>query len=717
MMFAPCQGHARVFASWGCTALRAACLALAGSGSALAVDFSYEQLDLSGKLQSQVSTGFAIRTQNRSSALIGKLNLPGQQQFCEDKPLLPPGSAPGINCTNVAGNAAYLALPGVASVNNDNGNLNYDKGDLVGSSFRFAPRLQLTHPLFGIDLSAIGFYDPVNYHFTEYHPNNLEDNNGFQPRRTKRSKAARDEIGLGARLLDAFITADVPLPGDRELALKFGNQLLSLGTSSTLVLNGLNTVNPPDANLRFVPGSDIRDVFQRVPLGVVSTSLSDSVAVLGFYQFQWKPVRVPPIGSFFSTSDILGPGDAYVMLLNGKFREDPNNLVGELERTQGNANLLSNAGRTLFLGEPDKPRNGGEFGFNFNYLASWLNNTGFDLTYLRLHSRLPTVSFLASDEGCTNRATNQAEALAACQGFALNPVNGAEVLPLDTVRPFLFYPRGIHSLGFSFSTNLGPVSWTGEVVYRPNQPLQVDALDVGFAALQPTFPGQSLNFGVVTLPGDRTAVPDYVETVYRGNSNVLPNSVVQGYERFQTLTYNTSLLFLIGASDNPFGAEQMILFIEAGAYQIIGLPSLERLQIAAVGTEFHHSAGVDSTGTPTPQQAQDAPETRLNGTYQATGFATSLSYGYRVLSQLSYENVLPGVRVAPQFSFFHDVGGRGPLPVAEFNQGRIQASAGLNAVFNNALSTTLRYSWFFGGGLRNPLSDRDNVQLSLTYDF
>ncbi len=683
---------------------------------ALAADFSIKSLDLTGKAQAQISTGFAIRTEERNSKFIGKLNLPGQEQFCEDKPVFPPRSAPGRSCITVAGNADYLALPGFAGLNNDNGNLNYDKGDLVSSSFRFAPRLQLTHPLFGVDLSAIAFYDPVNYDFTEYHPNNFEDNNGFQPRHTKRSQEGRREIGLGLRLLDAFVSTDVPLPGDRELSIKLGNQLLSLGTSSTLVLNGLNTVNPPDANLRFVPGSDIRDVFQRVPLGVVSTSLTEAASVLAFYQFQWKPVRVPPIGSFFSVSDIIGAGDPYIMLLNGKNREDPDNLVGEQERTQGNANLLSDAGRTVFLGKPNKPRDGGEYGFNFNYLAGWLNNTGFDFTYLNLHSRLPTISFLASAEGCTNRSTNQAEALASCQGFRLVPT-GIEPLPIDTVRPFLDYARNIHSLGFSFSTNLGTVSWTGEVVYRPNQPLQVDAVDVGFAALQPTFPSNSLDFGVVTIPGDRVAIPDYLETVYRGNSNVLPGAYVRGYERFQTLTYNTSFLFLLGASDQPFGADQMIFFVELGAYQIIGLPSLDRLQIASPGTQFHHSAGVDGTGTPTPQQTEDAPDIRLNPRFQEGGFATSLSYGYRVLSQLTYENVLPNLRMAPQFSFFHDVGGRGPQPTAEFVEGRIQATAGINAVFDNALSTTLRYSWFFGGGLRNPLADRDSVQLSLSYDF
>lgn len=686
------------------------------TGAAGAIDFSLSSLNLKGKLQSQLSAGGTLRTEERSSDLVGKLNLPGQEQFCEDKPAFPPGAAPGQNCTDVDGNAAYLALPGAASVNNDNGNLNYEKGDVVNAVFRYAPRLQLTHPRFGIDVSAVAFYDPINYDFTEYHPNNIEDNNGFQPRNTQRSKKARKDISLGVNLLDAFVSTDLPLPGGRELSLKVGNQLLSLGTTTTLILNGLNTVNPPDANIRFLPGSDLRDVFQRVPLAVVSSSLTDAVALTGFYQLAWKPVTLPPIGSYYSTSDFIGAGDTYVGVLFGKPREDPDNVVGLQERTQGNANLLSNAGRTVYRFPGRNARDSGQYGLNLNYLAEWLNNTSFDLTYLRLHSRLPTVSFIAAQEGCTNRANNQAEALAACRGFTLVP-GGIEPLPIDTVGPALDYPEDINTFGVSFSTNLGTVAWTGEVTYRPNQPFQIDPIDLGFAALQPVFPSESLNFGAVSIPGDRVAVPDFVEAIYRRNGPVLPGQFIQGYERFRSMAFNTSFLFLFGASDNPFGADQVTTLIEFGAQQVLDLPSLEQLQLATPGAQFHHSAGVDSTGTPTPSQTRTGPEVRLNPTFQEDGFATAFSWGYRILGQLAFENVVPGLRLAPQFTFFHDVNGRAPLPSGEFFEDRKQATLGLNGLIGNSLSTTLRYSWFFDGGRRNALHDRDNLQLNVSYDF
>src|SRR5205085_8424520 len=135
----------------------------------------------------------------------------------------------------------------------------------------------------------------------EFHPNNKQDNNGFQPRSTLRQKSAEAQIGNSFNLLNAYVSGSLPLYGDKQLSLKLGNQVLSLGTSTLVLFNSLNTVNPPDANIRFLPGSDPREVFRRVPLAVLGTNFTQNLSATGFYQYGWKPVAVPPIGSFFST--------------------------------------------------------------------------------------------------------------------------------------------------------------------------------------------------------------------------------------------------------------------------------------------------------------------------------------------------------------------------------------------------------------------------------
>ena len=701
-----------------------AVLALLGAGlhpvPAAALDFTLGDTGITGSLRSQVSVGAAVRMQERDPALVGKLNLPGQEQFCEDKPAT---GAPGINCLNEAGNAAYLALPGYPSANTDDGNLNYEKGDLVSAGAKLAPRLQLSWGDFGLDITGLYFYDVTNTGFIETHPNNRADNNGFQPRHTERDAPAEQRVATDLRLLDAYLSGTIALSDEHPLSLKLGEQILSLGTSTTLVFNSLNAVNPPDINLRLQPFGDLREVFQRLPMAVLGMPLTESLSVEGFYAFGWKPVALPPSGSFFAANDIFGAERPYVMLQFGKFREDPDNLVGVEERTQGNVNQLSDAGRTLYFEAPHEPGDGGEYGLTLSWFAEALNNTSFTLSLLNLHSRFPLIGFVASQYGCAHESTDAASATLDCQGFKTAVTDGLEVIPLDTVRLYLDYPEDVHALGTSFSTNLGEVAWTGEVVYRSNQPLQVDPTDVGFAALQPIFPEQSILIAVtptsnVTIPARRVAAPDYLETRYRGHV-VQPGQLIPGYERFQTLAYNTSLLLLRGASGNPFGADQATALLEVGAFQVLDMPALDELQIAAPGVFFHHSAGVDSTGTPNAEQTTfpATPNDRLNPSYQAGGYATEFSWGYRVLSQLSYEDVFPGVKLQPQAVFFHDVDGKSPLPSGEFVERRRQAMLGLAAGFRGAWNGALRYTWFFGAGQSNGLGDRDNLQLSISYDF
>jgi hypothetical protein len=150
---------------------------------------------------------------------------------------------------------------------------------------------------------------------------------------------------------------------------------------------------------------------------------------------------------------------------------------------------------------------------------------------------------------------------------------------------------------------------------------------------------------------------------------------------------------------------------------VLDMPGLDRLQFAAPGTYFHHSAGIDGTGTPNSEQTATAAQNRLNPTYQAGGYATPLSYGYRLINQLTYEEVLPQLKLTPQLLWFQDLGGKSPQPTGEFISGRKQLLLGLVAGYRNDWTCSLRYSWFFGGGPSNLMSDRGNVQASISYDF
>ena len=668
----------------------------------LATEFTLGTGEITGSADLLLTAGARLRTQDRKTSLIGKTNLPGQQGYCDDK-------NGGINCTTVAGNAAYLAQPGSLSVNADNGDLNYDRGDLVNGTFKASPRLALNYGDFGVDVSALYFHDVINTAFDETHPNNF-DNNGFQPKRTERTGSGARGVGAHFELLNAYLSGSLDLVDEHPLRFRIGNLVLNQGQSSFLVLNSLNDINPPDANIANLPGADLKEVFRPVPLFVVETSLTPGLSLQGHYQFQWVRAPLPPSGSYFSTADPIGDNATYAVVGFGKNREDPMDLLGIQGRAPGAASLISKSGRTFQRAPNREPDSQGEFGVSASYFNPDLNNTTVGLYYRNQHSRLPIFSTIAARESCAANATNAADAALACGGFATVPVTGREPLPIDTARYFLEYPSNVHSFGFNFTSSIGDVAWSGELVFRPNQPLQVDPIDVGYAALQPAFPVQTISLAAVDIPGRRVATPDYLYTQFLQQA-VLPGQVVHGAIRRKTLNYQTSFLYVGGSSANPFGANAVTALVEIGAFQILDRPDIDRLQFAGPGTTTHHSAGIDGSGKANAQQQANSAADRQNATAQTKGFATSFSYGLRSLFVLEYDNVFHGVKLLPTLAYFHDIGGTAPLPAGDFISGRKQVVAQLQFNYFDRYFGGIANTWYFGGGPFNLLQDRGNVAM------
>jgi len=660
-----------------------------------------------GSADLMATVGARVRTQQRNPSMVSKTNLPGQQSFCDDK-------NGGINCGTVDGNAAFLALPGSLLVNGDNGDLNYDKGDLVNGVVKLSPRLQLTYDNFGLDVSALYFYDAINNGFDEYHPNNV-NNHGFQPERTRRAKSADRAIGSSFELLNAYVSGAIPVTEDHDLRFKVGNFVLNQGQSSFLVLNSLNVINPPDVNVSNLPGADIKEIFKPVPLIALDGALTANFSLQGFYQFQWVAAPLIPQGSYFSTTDPIGPGATYAQIGNGKNREDPMDLVGKQSRLPGVASLLSKAGRTNNRAPDQNARNSGEYGLAASYFSHRLNDSTFGLYYRNLHSRVPIFSYKAAQQSCAYNATNALDATLACGGFMTLPT-GLEPVPVDTAKYFLEYPEDIRSYGFNFTTSLGSVAWSGEVVYRPNQPLQVDPVDVGFAALQPAFPRQTISLAVQDIPGQRVAAPDYLYTEYLKQA-VEPGQTVHGYIRRKTFSYQTSFLYSGGASDNPFGATAVTALVELGAYQVVGLPNLNQLQLAGPGTATHHSAGIDGTGIANSQQQAVSAADRQNATSQTNGYATSLSFGARSLFALEYNDVFEGIKLTPVLGYFHDFHGTAPLPTGEFISGRKQIVLQLQFNYFDRFFGGVTNTWYLGGGEFNLMRDRGNIAAFIGYQL
>lgn len=673
--------------------------------SALAGELALDLGDFHAEFGGVLSTGVAIRLAEPSHRLLGKTDVPGQQLLCAADDCMSLSGSPEPNARLVAATGAF------AGVNGDNGNLNYAQFDPVAATTRFTPTITLEYGPLTARLRGIAYYDPVNVGFDERRSNTL-----YQPSRVPRRDSLTRRFALGYKWREATVT----LASDHH-SLTIGNQLLIWGEAALTQFNGLNAVNPIDANVVRMPGAQVNEFLRPIPAISFSGEIAEGLTAEAFYQLRWTRLLPDTTGSFFSSSNVLG-GGRFIMIGLGQYAQDPDRQY----RPAGATALISSSTRTAVLLDEDfgSARDSDQFGVQFKYWAADLNG-GTDLGFvlLRYHSRVPYLSVRAADASCTRDgvAGSFASALVACLGFngTVSIEAGREPVPVDTQRPFLDYPEGIHLLGASFNTTAGAWSLAGEVAYRPDLPLQVAVSDVIFAASQPAFPEADIplpvqtlgNLAPFTIPGARTAAPDFLSG-YRGIS-IGANDLVRGWERFQVGQVSLTGIRQYSATENPFGANALTWVVEASAATIFDLPSLDRLQLEGAGDRSHHSPGADGSGDPNGE----ANSLRINPTQQNKGFATRWTYGYRTLARLTYNNLIEGVQLLPALLLFHDLGGISSASTPNFVSGRKTLYALLDAELSDSLKVNLQYQLYTGGGLYNVLSDRDNIALSISYAF
>jgi hypothetical protein len=777
-------------------ALSLLCVLSCQPAAAAQFAWSLGEDEVKATINTSIQAGAQWRVEKRANDLVGKVNLNpdlcpvaanGAGTSCQGhldyvNPLHQtlnlnsvPGEGPGAN--QVAKDA-----PGAFSNNHDDGDLNYDRGDVTQAVGKIGTDLNLSYKKLGLFLRGLYFYDAENRGRRVFHPDIQTANTTTAPgqiRRgigeagfTRRNDAINDQIGNKFQLLDANISGSFPFIGGRELTVKVGRQPINWGESTLLIVNSLNTFNPPNQNNLFRPAFlDLAEVL--TPIGAVSiaTSLSESLSLEAFYQYDWEPAEIAAPGSYLSTADV-GSDNAYnyLHLGFGKAAEDPNHL-GIADQIL--LSPITDTGGAFPLLKENRARKGGQYGVTLKYYADNINNgTEFGFYAANYHSRLPYLSFYAGQYGCLSGPGAPAPAaedplnldlkgvldiatvVTSCPGVdaalllesvlpaGLAPpvrdqnigANG-DAFPSDSIAARLEYPEDIKLYGLSFNTSFGEVTVQGEVAYRPHAPLQVDDTDLAFAALQNIFPrgngtGDSsdrFDIGltgvgaVAQLPGSRYAVPDFVSR-YRGRDpqSYAPGEYIRGWEEFATAQYNIGGTYIFGPG-NWFKANQILVFGELGATQMFNMPDQDELQIDGPGTYTHASAGTDGSGADGGRQSNSGvigpSGIRFNPTQQKDGFATAFSWGYRVIGIFRYDNVFPGISFENTLIWAQDIDGVAPGPGENFVEGRKNVIANSEMRFAQGWSTALAYSAFFGGGSNNLLHDRDFVQVGIRYRF
>jgi len=595
------------------------------AGSATAAEFS--RGDFSMSIDTTLTYGASQRVEDRDNRLIGKANL---------DPTL--GTRVGaLQAQNrwVEAQALAASAPGRFSVNSDDGNLKYDKGDLISNALGITSEVSMNWREWGAFVRGTGFYD-----FETQSRDDISD-------------VAKDQIGKRVRLLDAFVYRDFIIANDITGNFRFGRQVVSWG-ESTFIQGGINVVNPVDVSRLRVAGAELKEAFLPINSIWASFNLTDNLALEAMYLLEWSETEVEPSGTYFSNNDFGLTGGEFVMLNFGLVDEPAN-----FNACRTPPVLDPRCGAAFPRADDRKARDLGQFGLALRYYASELGETEFGFYYLRYHSRLPFVSG-------TSITTS-------------SPTSG---------RYFIEYPEDINLYGLSWNTNIGLLAFQGELSYRDNAPLQIDDVEVLFAGLSPLNP-------LIQEPFQR----------FRSRLGQFgPGQYLKGWERHEVSQLQFTLTKLFGPG-NFLGADQVATVGEFGGTKVWDLPSTDVLPYQGDGTD---------TGCG-PDWATGSGRNPLNS---CAGFATSFSWGYRLVARADYNSVGGSPwNVAPRVAYNHDVNGTTPGAGGNFIEDRQQATLGVEGNYLNKWVLDMSYTRFWGGGIFNLTSDRDFLAVTAKYLF
>jgi len=284
----------------------------------------------------------------------------------------------------------------------------------------------------------------------------------------------QDEIGNKFQLLDAFVYSSYSFE-DNTVSARLGNQVLSWG-ESTFIVNSLNSINPVDLTKARGAAVELKEILLPLPIVSATLDFGGLVSLDAYYVAGWEKTIVDPVGTFFSTKDVIGEGALPVTI----------------------SEALGPFGVVPRISDEDAD-DGGEYGLALRGLIEDWAYMEVAVYYMRQHSHSPY--------------------LQVTQAIALAPFplpDGSPVLDFSTGSYQLIYPEDIDVYGTSFNVDLPGqlgLSLAGEVSYRPDMPLSLGETTFGYfgipSPLGSTFSGFS--------EGDLTQIQTTI--TYQGGSN------------------------------------------------------------------------------------------------------------------------------------------------------------------------------------------------------
>ena len=541
------------------------------------------------------------------------------------------------------------------SANSDNGNLNYKEG-LVSNTVRATGELAVRWGDFGAYVRGAAFYD-------------FENQSG-DPQRTGFNSDAENLVGSDVELRESYVNWRFR-PGGVPAVIRVGQQIISW-SETTSVRDGLDVINPVNLVTALQPASTREDL--RTPQRMVwgAANVTETFSIEAYYQYEWEPVKLPPVGWYFSNIDAVGgEGLQSWMYGDGQISDLGTDLDQHFQLPAGTLGFDEDFQRLPGLNR-DTPSDTGQYGAALIGILPNSNATRIGLHYIHYHSRLPVVMGRTGDAAAVAATAEpfvaaRATALESVYlGEGLDPVeaallgrDAAEQITLSNYANeasyFVTYPQDIDMFGFGFSTSTRGTGtlFVGEITHHKDFPFQI-----AFNPLLQTV------FSPVLFDPDvgNTALGDFG-----------PGEVIGGFKK---LDRTSATLEAAQAFRGRLWADLVLVSADLSWAHVDDIPG----------------------GNAPPLTSDDED-----------------SWGYRMQVIARYSGLFGGLNIAPFVVFSHDFDGTTPAPVSTYLEDRKTLTIGVRGTYINRITTELRYTSFFGGGRANQLRDRDFLRFQVSY--
>ncbi|ACC73969.1 DUF1302 domain-containing protein [Paraburkholderia phymatum] len=577
--------------------------------------------DLEGQWNTNLTGGLSIRTKSPSCSLTGDPN--------------------ANNCGSAANTAQWA--------NGDDGDLNYRKGQPTSAYLSLTSELLLTMPSEGYKfmIRGTGLYD-FAAKYTD---------------RTQLDPAAYNQLVRDVELLDLWGQKDFNL-GDERAHVRVGNQVINWG-ESYFASGGINATNSLDIQKLLVPGTQLKQALRPAPMVSFASSLPAGFSTEAYLQWQWNGNKYPPVGGFWSASDVFGRGAQPGSVSGNNFNVsgiDAGTIAGQSNGGQisngtlnaTNTNLVNGAYTglpTSPIGVPYNtvlPSNKPQYGVKLAYHPSFLD-ANFAFYYLNYTDKSPVITYLSNGTGQFSYLQNR-------QLFGL-------------------------------STNFSIGDWAigGELSYRPRDAVALT--------------------GCYGAGGPADA-----------NTNGVSGAECKGYKDMKKFQLDVNAQLNLTQSSYPFikylGADAAVFTAELTAVNYPGVSADSKYYSTINGQQVYQMTDAGYGAWLNNNSGLGYPIAAGQGTSRSLGMVLDFNWTYD-------GTLIHGWQVTPGITFSDSLAGYTPTLSANYMQGA--KSINFYVLFNQnpALwQAGINYTMYWGGNsVSQPYADRNFVGLFVTRNF